>query len=465
MDYFISYAQNGEDILLHRALKDVVHGFYIDIGAQDPVEDSVTKAFYERGWRGINVEPVQYWHARLAADRPHDINLQAAASDRNGELKLFEVADSGLSTSNPDVARGHAKSGLVVRETRVACLTLDEICARYSVERVHFLKIDCEGTEQQVLQGFSLDAVRPWVIVVEATKPNSSKPTWKEWENLLTERGYQYVYTDGLSRYYIAKEHPELRDSFRAPPNPLDWSIRAVEVRAHEAVKRLSAELTELRSAEQRGKLEAERDYLRNENIRREAALERLRAEDQARAIQWANLTAELDRVRIEERDLRVNFERLLSEKGLCESKLAEEVLARQELQIRLRIITASRSWRITAPLRLAGRNLRRFRAFTTRATLAGLRPLAHLARPGLRTLAQRRPARSLAVGVFGRNSRLVKSARLFLFGAPAAAHSHAAPGEPASGTQTEPLEHSRQERQVLAGLQGALARSKHERT
>jgi hypothetical protein len=55
---FISYAQNNEDVLLWRALGHVQDGFYIDVGASDPVEHSVTRAFYDAGWRGINIEPL-----------------------------------------------------------------------------------------------------------------------------------------------------------------------------------------------------------------------------------------------------------------------------------------------------------------------------------------------------------------------------------------------------------------------
>ena len=43
---FISYAQNYEDVMLARALRGVEKGFYIDVGAQDPVNDSVTKSLY-----------------------------------------------------------------------------------------------------------------------------------------------------------------------------------------------------------------------------------------------------------------------------------------------------------------------------------------------------------------------------------------------------------------------------------
>ncbi|MCU0506725.1 MAG: FkbM family methyltransferase, partial [Chloroflexi bacterium] len=51
---FVSHAQNLEDVMLWRALGDVGAGFYVDVGAFSPTEDSVTLAFSERGWRGIN---------------------------------------------------------------------------------------------------------------------------------------------------------------------------------------------------------------------------------------------------------------------------------------------------------------------------------------------------------------------------------------------------------------------------
>lgn len=35
---FVSYAQNQEDVSLHRALQTVEKGFYVDVGAQDPVD-------------------------------------------------------------------------------------------------------------------------------------------------------------------------------------------------------------------------------------------------------------------------------------------------------------------------------------------------------------------------------------------------------------------------------------------
>lgn len=55
----ISFAQNGEDIRLLRAFIEQPTGFWVDVGANHPINDSVTKLFSLRGWRGINVEPVK----------------------------------------------------------------------------------------------------------------------------------------------------------------------------------------------------------------------------------------------------------------------------------------------------------------------------------------------------------------------------------------------------------------------
>ena len=55
---FVSYSQHFEDFILFFLFYNIQKGFYIDVGAFDPNFISVTKAFYERGWYGINIEPI-----------------------------------------------------------------------------------------------------------------------------------------------------------------------------------------------------------------------------------------------------------------------------------------------------------------------------------------------------------------------------------------------------------------------
>ena len=90
----VSYAQNFEDVLLWRALHDIIGGRYIDVGAHDPFINSVSLAFYNAGWRGVNVEPTPEFAARLREARPDDTVIEAAVSDKAGPIPFLNSAVS-----------------------------------------------------------------------------------------------------------------------------------------------------------------------------------------------------------------------------------------------------------------------------------------------------------------------------------------------------------------------------------
>jgi FkbM family methyltransferase len=225
---FISYAQNYEDVMLWRALKHVGVGFYIDAGAAHPDEISVTRAFYDRGWHGINIEPSLPFFRRLAGARMRDINLNIALAAQPGQLPFFEVEGTGLSTIDQDIADEHTAAGWPVHETIVQVRTLAELCREHVTNDVHFLKIDVEGAEAAVLAGADFNICRPWIVIVEATRPMSQEQNHLEWESFLTSAGYRSVYFDGLNRFYVAAERWEdLSQVFAVPPNVFDDFIRA----------------------------------------------------------------------------------------------------------------------------------------------------------------------------------------------------------------------------------------------
>ena len=222
---FISYAQNLEDVMLYRALRHVERGFYIDVGAQHPVIESVTKSFYDRGWRGINIEPVTKYFRLLQRERPEDVNINVLVGCRESERVFHEFPETGLSTVSREYADRNAADGYGVLTRTVACTTLDVICREHGVSTVHFLKVDVEGAEKEVLEGFAFQAVRPWVVVVEANAPRSTRDASEEWRPWLASKGYQDVYYDGLNRFFVASEHADLVRHFRAPPNVFDEYI------------------------------------------------------------------------------------------------------------------------------------------------------------------------------------------------------------------------------------------------
>ncbi len=218
----LSFAQNGEDMLLWRCFqKD--HGFYVDVGASSPVHDSVTQFFYERGWTGINFEPIPERVNELRRLRPRDVTVQAAVSDTVELMRLHRTTGiGGLSTASmpeefAELYQAHSWPMLV--ET----VTLSQQLEALGVTEIDFLKIDAEGAESAVIAGIDLSRWRPSVIVVEATKPMSPDPAYDGWEPQLLQSGYRFVWFDGLNRYYVAGEKgDELQVHFERPLNVFD---------------------------------------------------------------------------------------------------------------------------------------------------------------------------------------------------------------------------------------------------
>lgn len=317
---FISYAQNCEDVLLWRALGHVKDGFYVDVGANDPIEHSVTKAFYDRGWHGISIEPLPSFHQAFMEQRARDVNLAIAAGATEGSLTLYDVPSvRGWASPERDVAELHKSEGYAVAELTVPVRTLVSVCEEHVRGDIHFLKIDVEGFEGEVLRGMDFVRWRPWVLVIEATLPNSRVTNHETWEHMVLGQGYRFVWFDGLNRYYIADEHPELAGAFGVPPNVFDDYVTYHLENAWSAHKEVVQALRESESHAAVARVEMYEAMKRAEYL-----------EEQGEA-----LRAELDALHV------ASHNTTLWARGLEE---------------RLVAMHNSTSWRITRPIRGIGR-------------------------------------------------------------------------------------------------------------
>jgi FkbM family methyltransferase len=213
--YKISYAQNFEDLVLSGILKTVPIGFYVDVGANHPELDSVTKIFYDRGWSGINVEPNEALFSELQQQRPRDINVKSAVSSQTGSLtlRIYDGLD-GLSTTSQETKNAHASSRAAIgyADAKVDVVSLSELFSTYHESGdVHFLKVDVEGMELEVLLGNDWRRFRPWVLCLERAQDSARREAISTYLKCVD---YDLVFFDGINDFAVARERHELWTNF-----------------------------------------------------------------------------------------------------------------------------------------------------------------------------------------------------------------------------------------------------------
>ena len=238
----VSYSQNLEDVILQRALRYVQKGCYVDVGASLPDTDSLSYAFYRRGWRGICVEPQAYgdgWN-RL---RPEDTFINAAVGEEQGSA-ILHVYDRvrEVSTASPESIAHWRQFGFQAdRSVSVPILTLNQILNDHLRGRT-LQSRSTWGNGMWVCAGGS----EYRLIHVEATIPGTPVPCFEKWESLIISHGYRMVYFDGINRFYLSDEMQGLLPHFAHPPNVFDDYVPAIQVAQHERIAELEVKVGQL---------------------------------------------------------------------------------------------------------------------------------------------------------------------------------------------------------------------------
>lgn len=314
----VSYSQNAEDVRLARIF-DSSSGFYVDVGAHDPTEFSVTKMFYDRGWSGINIEPGPGFE-RLEQERPRDVNLNVAvALESTAQHFWVSEPNSGLSTLIPPDPSTKLPEGIAFARRTVETTPLSAVLNVHAADRaIDFMTIDVEGAEVDVIRSMDFSVSRPVVLVVEAVTPLSHEPSHDAWHSLVIDAGYEFAVFDGLNRFYVECDHRELIGPLSYPVSALDGYVTYETVRQADAVA-----------------------HLTKDNERLTGAVAHLTKESERLARERAQLAAELSRLAVDNESLRA---------------------INADLRSQLVSVQQSWSWRITRPLRAAAKHELRLR-------------------------------------------------------------------------------------------------------
>lgn len=208
VDEKVARQEAQEKALVRQYFDSAGSGFFVEIGANEPVSDfSQTWHLEKTGWRGILVEPNRGLFDECVKRRPGSkaYHVACSAPEKVGfaELKIPFMTDGTTDTGKAALEVGIDHAGFSrYRTERVRVVTLDSILEENGVERIDFLSIDVEGTELDVLKGLNLERYRPRLILLEDKLVYLNKHRW------LKRRGYRLVKRTQFNNWYIPEHEP-----------------------------------------------------------------------------------------------------------------------------------------------------------------------------------------------------------------------------------------------------------------
>lgn len=184
------YSNWGLDIMAIHFFRNKKKGIYIDVGCHHPFSNNNTYLLYKRGWTGINIDLDFNCIEMFNYFRKHDLNIQAAVSNKQAEVDLFFFHNrSAINTLSK-------KASSNFKELRkIKTQTLNEIIenSKFMNHEIDYLSIDVEGHELNVIKGLDLKKYKPKLIILELIDPKIKEFYFGNIEIILNSNIYKYM--------------------------------------------------------------------------------------------------------------------------------------------------------------------------------------------------------------------------------------------------------------------------------
>lgn len=205
------YSQYGQDKFVNETFfKNYRGGVFIDIGAHNGISLSNTYFFEkELDWTGICLEPIPHVFEQLQKNRNCLCIRGCATTEHNARQRFLQISGypemlSGLidkfDPKHMDRIMYEIKEyGGCYEIIDVPCYNLNQILEDAGINHVHFLSLDTEGGEFEILQNFDFSKCQIDVITVEDNyKVHPFIP-------FLESRGFIFVTTLGQDLLFVNK--------------------------------------------------------------------------------------------------------------------------------------------------------------------------------------------------------------------------------------------------------------------
>lgn len=200
----MNYSQSGEQQVILDYFKGYV-GTFVDLGANDGITFSNTRALAERGWKGVLIDADPDAFAKLEKlylEYKGLYTYNYAISDYNGKKilqkssSLLKNGDTGLVSTFNASEMERFKKVVSYTPVEVQCYTWRTALNRWAIQEFDVISMDIEGSELQVLPDIDLSKTK--LLVIEHNGRHDLKT---EYEKYL--EGFKLVYTSAENLIYV----------------------------------------------------------------------------------------------------------------------------------------------------------------------------------------------------------------------------------------------------------------------
>lgn len=201
------FSQFGEDKIL-----DEIHtptrkrGFYVDIGAFDPMKYSNTLRMNLFGWEGVNIDANEDSIKKFEKARPTDKNIYAAVTENNGTVNFFKAGKLGeVNTLSAKHRQKWQKRGIEYDAIQVPSRRLEDILDEVVPEgqQIDFMSIDVEEAEMGVLNSNNWEKYRPNNICIEIHEDSMQDVKRTDKYRYIKEKGYEIYFFIKPTAYFV----------------------------------------------------------------------------------------------------------------------------------------------------------------------------------------------------------------------------------------------------------------------
>lgn len=181
-----SFSQFNQELHALKFYRGIRQGYFLDLGAYDGKDNSNTHMLeHEMGWTGLCVEPLPWAFEKLQGCRNVPCIQKAIFNESGLTVPFIDYEQLSGMTSHVGAYREVLDEGTAIE---VETVTLNDLLEQQGApDFIHFISLDTEGTELDILKSIDFDR---WTFGLFSIEHNFREPQRTQIREFMMSKGF-----------------------------------------------------------------------------------------------------------------------------------------------------------------------------------------------------------------------------------------------------------------------------------